>query len=119
MYRIDFYRTPRGDRPFQIFLDGCTDKVRSKFIKWLDLLKEQGPDLKRPYADALRDGIRELRVALGGDQYRALYFFWDGDTIVITHGIIKKTAEVPPGEIDRAIRYRADYLRNKRSGDHP
>ena len=31
-------------------------------IKFLDILAQYGPDLKRPYADMLREGIRELRV---------------------------------------------------------
>ena len=110
MYQTLYYKTTRGDCPFQTFLDGTTDRVRSKFFKLLKLLEEHGPNLKRPYADALRDGIRELRVGLGGDQYRALYFFVSGRTIVITHGIIKKTDAVPAGELQRAINYKNDFF---------
>ncbi len=68
-------------------------------------------------ADVLRGGIRELRVVFGGDQFRALYFFWDGDQIIVTHGIIKKSDKVPPAEIERAIRYRADYIGRKKRGE--
>lgn len=109
MYRIVFYKTPRRDSPFEMFLDGHNDKVRSKFKKLLTILKEQGPNLKRPYADVLRDGIRELRVGFGGNSYRALYFFFVQETIVITHAFIKKTDSVPSTEIERALRYRRDY----------
>lgn len=109
MYRIAYYTTPRGDSPFKIFLEGHNDKVRAKFEKLVRLLEEHGPNLQRPYADFLRDGIRELRVSLGGNAYRALYFFIIGDLIVITHAFMKKTDAVPAGEIERALRYKNDY----------
>lgn len=109
MYRIVFYKTPRRDSPFEMFLEGHNDKVRAKFMKLLKILKEHGPNLKRPYADVLRDGIRELRVGFGGNAYRALYFFVVQDTIVITHAFIKKTDAVPSEEIERALRCKYDY----------
>jgi phage-related protein len=39
-----------------------------------------------------------------------LFFFFDGDKIVITHGFVKKSHSVPDAEIDRAVDYRKDYL---------
>jgi len=65
----------------------------------------------------LRDGIRELRVAFGGNSYRAFYFFIVGDLIVITHAFIKKTDKVPQAEIDRALRYRCDFESRLRRGE--
>lgn len=108
-YRIIFYRTARGESPFEMFLEGHNDKVRAKFMKLLKILKEHGPNLKRPYADVLRDGIRELRVGLGGNAYRALYFFFARDAIVITYAFIKKTNSVPAVEIEKALRYKGDH----------
>lgn len=109
MYRIVYYKTPRGESPFEIFLEGHNDKVQTKFGKILNSLRAHGPNLQRPYADFLRDGIRELRVGFGGNAYRALYFFCIGDLVVITHAFMKKTDAVPPGEIERALRYKADF----------
>mgnify|MGYP001564565848 CR=1 FL=1 len=86
MPNIRYYTTPRGDCPFESFLDGSINKVR-------------------------------LRAGFGGDQYRAFYFFWDAGDIVVTHGLIKKSDQVPPGEIDRALRYRDDFLRRKASDE--
>ena len=116
MYTIRYYTTSRGECPFETFLDGSNNKTKAKFIKLMMILEEHGPSLMRPYADFLRDGIHELRVGLAGDQYRAFYFFWDTTDIIITHGIIKKTDKVPPPEIDRALRYKADYVRRKQLG---
>lgn len=115
MWEIEFYETARRECPFQAFVDSAEKKVRVKLVRALDLLEAHGPDLKRPYADLLRDGIRELRVRAGTGQYRALYFFFTGRRIVITHGIVKKAADVPPAEIERAIRYRNDFLQAQRS----
>lgn len=91
--------------------------MTAKFIKRLDLLRYQGPNLKRPYADSLRNGIRELRVRIGTDRYRALYFFTRGQYIIITHGILKTTRRVPPEEIDRALRCKKDLEARLRRGE--
>lgn len=109
--------TARGDCPFETFLEGSHPKVKAKFIKVLDLLRYQGPNLKRPYADFLRDGIRELRIRLGTNRYRALYFFIKGKNIIITHGILKNTNKVPPGEIDKALHYKKDLEDRLRRGE--
>lgn len=107
-YVVSFYVTARGECPFEVFLDAAQPKVRAKFARLIELLSYQGPDLKRPYADLLSAGIRELRVRWGHGRYRALYFFIQGRNVVITHGILKNTAAVPPGEIERACRCRDD-----------
>lgn len=117
MYRIKYYVTAKGECPFAAFLDGAQPKVKVKFINILDLLAYHGPDLRRPYADLLRDDIRELRVRLGNNRYRALYFFIMGKNIVVTHGILKNKDKVPPGEIDRALRYKADFETRLRRGE--
>ena len=108
-YRICYYKTARGDTPFEVFLNGLNDKVKAKFIKMQTILAEHGPDLKRPYADMLRDDIRELRVMFGSNTYRALFFFFGGRNILITHGFMKKTDRVSQDEIERALRYKHDF----------
>ncbi len=73
-------------------------------------METQGPNLPRPYADLLEDGIHELRLKLSGDQVRILYFFCFRDFIVLTHGFVKRTRRVPQSEIDLARKYRTDFL---------
>jgi len=53
--------------------------------------------------------IRELRVSFARLELRLLYFI-NGKTVVVTHGFLKKTDKVPQDEIDRAMRYRNDWL---------
>ncbi|MDD2773394.1 MAG: type II toxin-antitoxin system RelE/ParE family toxin [Elusimicrobiales bacterium] len=109
-YFIELYQTPGGDYPVDDFLMGLPDKVRAKVATWIKLLKQEGPNLKRPHADMLRDGIRELRISFGRLEIRILYFI-HGKQIVLTNGFLKKTQQTPANEIDRAERYRADWLR--------
>ncbi len=47
---------------------------------------------------------------MGSDISRVLYFFVVGRKIILTSGFVKKTQKTPPGEIDRAKRYRADHM---------
>ena len=73
-------------------------------------MAEYGPELRRPHADYLRDDLYELRVNVQRATVRLFYFFLERRIIVVTHGIKKKTGDVPPGEIDRAVNYRRRYL---------
>ena len=92
MYRLVLYTTERGDSPIDEFLDGLDKKSRAKVASYLSLLEEEGPDLKRPYADAVRGKIRELRIHYSSNQYRVLYFFRVHDQIVLLHAFSKNAA---------------------------
>ena len=109
-WRVVHYETVDGACPIEKFLDGLTTKERAKALAAIDLLEEEGPDLHRPYADTLKDGIHELRVRVSRLRYRVFYFFCNRQDIVLTHGFKKKVSRVPEREIKRACRYREDWL---------
>ena len=109
IYRLEFYRAPRGDYPAKDFLDSLPEGPRMKAAAWLGLLQEKGPNLQRPYADVLEEPIRELRVSFGRFEMRLLYFIY-GQSIVVTHRFLKKTRKLPEEEIELAKRYRNDWL---------
>lgn len=50
--------------------------MRAKLLVGLDLLEENGPQLREPYSKHLEDGIFELRAKQGSDITRVLYFFF-------------------------------------------
>ena len=108
-YKVIFYETPGGQVPIDDFLDLFQTKVRAKIIKWIQKLKQDGPNLPRPYADIIVGKVRELRIVFGSNQYRILYFFY-GKIIVLTHGFPKKTDKVPLLEIKRAENYMTEFL---------
>lgn len=111
MYKIVFYKTSKGKTPLWEFLKKVDSKANAKIQKHIMLLSQEGPKLKRPYADYLKEGIYELRVKFSPNNYRILYFFFSGEDIVLTHGFVKKTAKVPKMEILTALKYKLDYER--------
>ncbi len=116
MYQILFYSTERGDSPIDEFLDELDKKSRAKVEAYLSLLAEQGPDLKRPYADHVRGKIRELRIHYSSNQYRVLYFFYLRDQIVLLHAFTKKTQHLKEKDIDLTEQRMEDWIRRHPAG---
>ena len=84
-------------------------RIAAKCRVRINLLKEQGHALRRPYADYLRDGIYELRIAYGTVNYRILYFFHgDGKAVVLAHGLTKEDV-VPDKDIDLAVQRKSVF----------
>ena len=106
---IIFFRDEDGSVPFPDWFGRLPDKAQVQCRARLGLLADQGHELRRPAADYLRDGIYELRAKAGRVQYRMLYFFHGRAAVVISHGIIKSEAGVPPIEIDRARRRKQTF----------
>ena len=113
---VEFYERIGSRCPTLEFFDELSGRERLFVDRAFERLGTYGPDLRRPHVDYLRDDIWELRVRTPDGQIRFLYFFFDQHRIVVTHGIKKKTDEVPAREIDKAIRYRSDYLERQTKG---
>jgi phage-related protein len=111
LYNLIFYTTERGDSPVDDFLDALDKKSRAKVAAHLSLLEEQGPNLKRPYADVVRGKIRELRIHQSSNQYRILFFFQARDQIVLVHAFSKKTQQLKEKDIELAERRMEDWIR--------
>jgi phage-related protein len=102
----------RDSVPLRDWLDKQPVKVQAKSIVRLELLENQGEDLRRPMADYLRDGIYELRIVFAGAQYRILYFFHGRTAVVATHGFLKPGSKVPEREIALALERRGAFEAN-------
>ncbi|MFZ6024263.1 MAG: type II toxin-antitoxin system RelE/ParE family toxin [Bacteroidota bacterium] len=65
----------------------------------------------------LQQDIWEFRTLYQGTQIRFLAFWDKTDSkttlVIATHGFHKKTDKVPSGEINRALRLREQYFKNK------
>ena len=110
---VVMYEKEDGSVPVLEFLSGLNDKMEAKVAWTISRLEEYGQELREPYSKPLGDGIFELRVQFGSDISRVLYFFVVRGRVVLTHGFIKKTQKTPSSEIERAKRYRNDYLRRE------
>lgn len=108
---IEFYDTIEGKCPVADFIQSLDAKMQAKVLRTIDLLEKNGISLRAPYSAPLTDGIFELRIKQGSDITRILYFFFVGNTAVLTNGFVKKTQKTPQTEIVLAKKYKADYER--------
>ena len=109
-WRVLYYSKKDGSMPVMEYIDNLSLRERAKVMALVELLEEKGPNLPRPYADLLEDGIHELRIKLTGTQVRVLYFFCYQDIIVLTNVFDKHSSKVPKSEIGIAKESRVDFL---------
>ena len=114
-FEVEFYETSEGEQPAKEFLSRLDSKMRAKLVNTIAILQNNGSELREPYSKHVLEGIFELRAKVGSDITRVMYFFYIDRHIILTNGFIKKTQKTPPGEIEKAKKYRADYLKRKES----
>ena len=109
-FRLEFYRTESGEEPALDYVRAQIKAHRAKIGRALQYLEDVGNLARRPQADYLGNQMYELRIAIEQHQHRLLYFFHGRTLIVVTSGILKNEGKVPQAELERARRYRADWL---------
>lgn len=114
-FEVDFYETTNGRQPAKDFLMSLDQRMRTKMLRMILMLKTNGNELREPYSKFISDGIYELRAKVGSNISRILYFFMVGQHIILTNGFVKKTQKIPSNEFKRAKKYRDDYLRRWRA----
>ena len=117
-FEVYFYETLSGVQPAKDFLLSLNKKDRAKMMDMICILQENGNELREPYSKHLTEGIFELRAKVGSNISRILYFFFIDKHIILTNGFIKKTRKTPQNEIEKAKKYRAEYLRRNRKNEH-
>jgi len=108
-----FHRTINGRCPVQEFLDSLPGKVAQK-IAWVLRLLEDMDIVPVSYFKKLAgtEDIWECRIQFGSNAYRIFCFFMN-NSVVLTHGFVKKSQKTPAGEIERAEAYRRDFLKRR------
>jgi phage-related protein len=103
--RVRFYRTLAGVRPVRDWLLSLSKEVRREIGADIARVQWQWP-IGKPLVDGFGAGLYEVRTSLAGEQYRVL-FYVEGDalvlvhgesgraTMVLVHGIHKKTQKMP------------------------
>jgi len=110
-FLVEAYEKANGDVPLIGFLSELNPKMRAKVLRDIDLLEKEGNLLREPYTKYLGNGIYELRTKQSSDIARTLFFFFTGNRIIITHGFTKKSDKTPSKEINKALRYKEDWIR--------
>ena len=111
---IEFYRTKSGAVPTEAFFDTLSDKVVQKVIAVIELVETVRIVPAKFFRKLVGTELFEFRIRWESNIYRLLCFFDRNDTVVITHGFVKKTQKTPQGEINRAERYRQDYFARRK-----
>jgi phage-related protein len=109
-YTVSFFEKEEGVFPAEEFINSLETKMSAKMYRTLEMLEQNGPELRAPYSKHLDDGIFEVRAKVASNITRVLYFFYVDKHIIATHGFVKKTQKTPPGEIDRAKLCRNTFL---------
>ena len=104
-----YYEDERNSRPVEDFINDLESKTKAKVLARIEFLEERWQELRRPYVDALQDGLYELRVIFSGNQVRVIYAYMFKDYIVLLHSIIKKTKEVPQDDMLKAKNRMNDF----------
>lgn len=115
---IDKFRTESGKCPFDEFLQDLINNGREKelaqintYIKYLRDFGHRLPSISQQYAKFLEDKLYELRPGSN----RIIYYFFDGEKIIILHAFKKKTPKTPKKEIEQAKREMKEYERIKKN----
>jgi phage-related protein len=110
---VSFYRTVDGKCPVQEFLDSLPAKAAQKIV-WVLRLLEDMDRVPASYFKKLvgTEDIWECRIQFGSNAYRIFCFFLD-NSVVLTHGFVKKSQKTPAREIERAEVYRRDFFKRR------
>lgn len=111
-----YYEDERNNRPVEEFITDLESKARAKVLARIEFLEERWQELRRPYVDSLEDGLYELRVIFSGNQVRVIYAYMFKDYIVLLHGIIKKTNDVPQEDMKKAKSRMVDFQMRYKEG---
>lgn len=110
---INFYTSTNNRVPLIEFLDSLNNKnVKAKVFERLTFIRNNKSLLKEPFSRHLEEGIFELRIKFSNLNIRILYFYFE-NSLVITNGFLKKTNKTPRKEIEKAKRYRQNYINDK------
>ena len=111
MKEIIFYKLGSGKSPVEEFLDGLCAKEAQKVVWVLQLIEEESVVSTKFYKQLSNsDGIVEVRVQHGNNNFRLLGFEHNGTFVVLTNAFRKKDQKVPKKEIELAKSRKKEYL---------
>ncbi len=109
--QIVFYQE-NGDVPVLAwigrFVQRGDEKAAARCYAQLEILRQKGYDLRRPYADYLESGIYELRISYKTQNLRILYTFVGKNIVLLTNAFAKEK-KVPKEEIALALERKAAF----------
>ncbi len=108
VFQIEAILLKNGEAPAEEWLNSLTQKQQQKFAALFALLADGGKiwnERKFKHLEGT-DQIFEFKV----DEVRILCFFFIGKRIILTHGFTKHSSKTPLREIERAQKYKSDFI---------
>lgn len=111
-FEVEFYEDENGSSPVEEFLGDLRLRQPALHILTTNGISRlmDGRRHGEPLTKSIGNGLFELRVG-GKDVSRVLWFFIDRQKIILVHGFVKKTTEIPSRHVRIALERKADYLR--------
>lgn len=107
---IYYYTTLLGENPVRSFIGSLTEKQQRKIARILSNIEEYGLITAIPHIKKLTGtSLWEIRI-LGKDNIRVFYATVLADSILLLHGLIKKSQVTPKKEIETALDRLTDWL---------
>lgn len=75
------------------------ESVRASFIRIVERMVLDGPDLGLPYTRPMGGGLFEIRARGAEGIGRAFFCLVSGKRVIVLHGFIKKTEKTPDKEL--------------------
>ena len=114
--KVVYFVAESGRRPAEEFVKSLNVHSREKFFSVIGLLEEFGRRLSFPHAKYIGHEIFELRFGSIEGAIRVLYFFFDGEKVVLTNGFVKKSSKTPQQEKETALQRRDAYFKTHKGG---
>ena len=102
----------RRRSPVREYLNTLALKDRQKVAAYIEELKRQGHNLRRPVADYIGHGIYELRPGAN----RVFYFFFMRDSAILLHAMRKKTDKIPQRDMELCIKRKQQVEEDEKLG---
>lgn len=109
MYQTEYYQDVNGKLPFKIWLD----KLRKKDLRAaskIDVALDRAESGNFGVHEFERDGVWEIKIDYGNG-FRIYYSVKKGQIILLLIGGTKKTQD---NDIDKAVKYLADYEKRQK-----
>lgn len=96
------------------FFNNQTEKVKEKIehVLFVISVAERIPVKFFQHLSGF-DGLYEVRVEYQGNIYRIFSCFDEGNLVVLFNGFQKKSQKTPTGEIEKALKIKAEYFVEK------
>lgn len=111
---LEFYITVDSRCPVEDFLDSLSTALLTKIVAVFKLVENLDMVPAKFFKKLKGTKLYEIRVEWQSNIYRFPCFFQRNSIIIVTHGFQKKKMKTPTKELDKAKKYREDFLRRNK-----